>query len=317
MAVTMNLKSSGRAWKQAATCAACLATMVGCAQFELPDPPDMSRLVKEYQEPDGRLDSDNAEEVAAEIGRRVELTREGAPIELTDSLVGSIQELGGGETEGSNDEADTDLAASFEYDDKMDVGAGEQTVSGNKIDIGAKVKLHHICRGWEDKKRIDAEKNGTAELNAALDRAGLLPTIWGQLDHCRIKRAETEVELTGDIRMHFGTTARRVGLRALKDIGYFVEFTGSLKAMRGEEMVDVDANISFWVLSKRRIHMKVNLLDGTNVVLVLDPETLQPIETPNLEAGLRTRDATWTCKLDLDDAKGSCAEAETDTVVKW
>jgi hypothetical protein len=291
--------------------------MVGCGQFELPDPPDMSGLVEEYQKPDGRLDSDNAEEVAGEIGSYVELAREGAPIELTDSLVGSIQKLGGGETEGSNDEAETDLAAPFEYDDTMDVGAGEQTVSGNKIDIGAKVKLHHICRGWEDKKRIDAKENGTAELNAALDRAGLLSTVWGQLDHCRIKRAETEVELTGDIRLHFGTTASRVGLRALKDIGYFMEFTGNLKAMRGEERVDVDANLSFWVLSKRRIHMKVDLLDGTNVVLVLDPETLRPVETPNLEAGLRTRDATWTCKLDLDNANGSCAEAETDTVVQW
>jgi hypothetical protein len=315
----MNLKSLRRAWAHAAAYAVCLSllTVVGCGGFELPDPPDMSRLVREYQRPDGELDPANAEEVAEEIVDCVDRARVGAPIELTDSLVGSMQELGGGEAEGSNDEAESDLAEPFEYDDDMDVGAGEQTVSGNKIDIGARLKVHHICRGWEDKKRIDEEENGTAELNVALDRSGLLPTVWGQLDHCRIKRAETEVELTGEIRLHFGTTAPRVGLRALKNIGYFVQFVGNMKAMRGDEMIDVDADLSFWVLGKSRVHMKVNLPDGTNVVLVLDPETLRPIDAPMLEAGLRTRAAIWACQLDLDNKNGSCTETNTDTVVQW
>jgi hypothetical protein len=64
--------------------------------------------------------------------------------------------------------------------------------------------------------------------------------------------------------------------------------------------------------------VKVDLPDGTNVVLALDATTLQPISEPRVQAGLLTRDATWACQLNLDDAKGSCVDdASAESVLTW
>jgi hypothetical protein len=297
--------------------------MVACSDFELPTPPDMSELVDEYQNPEGTLDPENAKMVAEEIRDTIEQARNGAPIELMDSLVGNLQKLGGGEADSQDAEADASDAEAegpdmFDYAGDNDVAAGEQSVSGNRIDVGARVKVHHICRGWSAKKRIDEDENGTAELNLALDRQGLIPTIWGELDHCRLIRADTKVELTGRVRLHFGTHAPRVGLRALKQIGYLVELDGNLKAIRGETTIDLDADFTFWILENRQIHMKVDLPNGTEVVLVLAPAALLPIDEPMLEAGLRTRNATWDCKFYLADVSGSCVNlAGSEPDVTW
>jgi hypothetical protein len=314
----MNSRLLGRAWKHAAACVACLSlvTVVGCDGFELPTPPDMSALVKAYQKPDGELDADNAEQLAEEIGNCVDRTRNGAPIELVSSLVGRLQKIGGGGANVSDDEsAGTD---GFDYQEPSDVGAGEQSVSGNKIDIGASVRVHHVCRGWDEIKHIDADVNGTAELNFALDRRGLLPTVWGRLDHCRLKRSELQLELTGDLRVHFGTNAPRVGLQVLKEIGYLVEFDGTVQATRGDETIEVETGLNFRVFPNGQIQLKVDLADGTNVILALDPTTLQPISEPMLQAGLLTRNGIWACKLNLDDVNGSCVDdASADSVVTW
>ena len=287
--------------------------LVGCGGFELPDPPDMSALVRDYQHPDGELDSENVEQVATEIKGSIEETGTAAPIELTDMLVDDLETVGGG-----SPDADSDAPAAD--DDKVeDVGAGEQSVLGNKIDLGARVKLHRICRGWEDTKRIDEDENGTFEVTATLDRRGLIPTVWGRLDHCRVKRGGMNIELTGDIRVRFGTTEPRVGLKSLKRIGYLVELDGTVRAMRGEDTEEVDTHVSFQVFPDGTVRVKVGLPDETHVLLVVDPIALRPTRSdPMLDAGVVARDKTWACTLNLIELNGRCAdEVSTDSVVQW
>jgi hypothetical protein len=302
--------------KHSATCAVWLAsaTIIACGEFVLPVPPDMSRLVERYQSPNGELRFDTVEQIAAQVTESIGLALDGAPIELTSSLVDKLQEIGGGSPGvlGAASDASTSDASS-------DTGAGEQTVSGNRFDIGAKLRLRHICRGWGARNRIDKDENGTAVLDGALDHRGMLPTVWGHLDRCRMKRSDADLELTGGIRVHFGTTAKRVGLRHLKQIGYFVEFEGLINAVRGDEAVATTRLITFRSLRDGTIHVNVNLPDGTNVVVALDATTtLQPIADSMLDARLLTRSATWACKLNLDDAKGSCIDdTSAESVVTW
>jgi hypothetical protein len=307
----MKLKTLARARRQVAHHATCLSflTLVGCGSFELPTPPDMSALVEDYQNPDGALDGSNAMQLGAEIGTSVEELRGRAPTELLTQLVYYLQKVGGGSGDPSKPPAGS-------LDDTTDM-AGEQTVSGNKIDIGASIKLHHICRGWQEPRKVDAA-NGSLEMNVALDRQGLLPVVWGYLDHCRLIRNGVSVELTGDLRVRFGTTQSRIGLQLLSQIGYIVELDGSVKAMKGDQEIDTDTHLTFRVFVDGRVHMKIDMPDGRNVVVALDPLALGSAAGPMLEAGLLTRNVSWACTLDLLDVKGSCADgADASSVIKW
>lgn len=273
----------------------------------------MSRLVREYQKPDGDLDSENVEQVATEIASTVERASTGAPVELTDSLVGNLQEL----DEGQKPKEPPEDAEDAEFNQPTNAAAGQQTILGNKIDIGARIRVHHICRGWADDAPIDEKENGSAELQVALDQRGLLPTVWGHVDGCRLKRSGVNLELTGDLSIRFGTTQDRVGLRALNQVGYLVQFKGRVRAMRGDEEREIDGTLSFRVLPNRHVQVKVDLPDGTNVVFVVDSAELQP-DTLTFEGGLLTRDADWTCKINLASADGSCVdETGADLDLKW
>ena len=74
------------------SCAASLivALVAGCNSFKLPVPPDMEPLVKAYEEPDGMLDSDNAEELGQQVLDTVMTAQMGAPLEVSNDLVDSM-----------------------------------------------------------------------------------------------------------------------------------------------------------------------------------------------------------------------------------
>jgi hypothetical protein len=296
------------------TCAACfsVALVAGCNSFKLPEPPDMQPLVKAYEEPDGTLDSDNAEELGQQVLDSVMAAQMGAPVEVSNEVVDSVAKLGGAEPQGSD-------AAAPSNPDSVDPAAGTQTVAGNKIDVAAKVKLHRICRGWNN--RIDEAKNGSVDLTVTFDQAGLIPTVWGELSHCRFKRGITSVELDGVVQLHFGTHQARIGLRALKSVGYLVNFDGSVMAIQdgAERHADIGAN--FRAFPNGDIQLSVNMVDGTNVVAVFQAGALVPTATmpAMIAAGVITRDATWACQLNPVARTGSCSN-KTDpsaAVVQW
>ena len=87
--------------------------------------------------------------------------------------------------------------------------------------------------------------------------------------------------------------------------------------MKGDQLIDTDAHITFRVFPDGRIHAKVDLPDGTNVILALDAFALAATD-PMLEAGVVTRTVSWACKLNLMDVKGSCADgADVNSVIQW
>jgi hypothetical protein len=146
----------------------------------------------------------------------------------------------------------------------------------------------------------------------------LLPTVWGYVDHCRVNRNGVNTELTGDVRVHFGTKEPRVGLQLLQTIGYLVELDGNVKAMQGDQMIDVDRHITFRIFPDGRVHVKVDQPDGKNLVLALAPLALATPGDPMLEAGVLARDVTWACNFNFTDVKGSCADdAGAAANVQW
>ena len=290
--------------------------MVGCGGFELPVPPDMSALVDSYENPSGDLNVDNVKDVAAGIVSALQAARNGAPIEETDALVGALQKVGGGTTDTMSGTSSTNYTD--DYRQPTDVGAGEQTVSGSKIDIGASIKLRRICRGWEEPKQIDASVNGTLELNVALDQAGLLPTVWGRVERCRVKRDNVNIEMTGDVRVHFGGGQPRVGLRDLAKAGYLVEIKGDLKATRDGAQIDVGAHISYWVFANGHVHLNVVLADDTNVVFGVNLPVLLPTADPDLGGAVLGRRDSWACQVSLANDNGSCTNnQDAAMVVTW
>lgn len=298
-------------------CAAALSVSptVGCGGFELPQPPDMSALVDSYENPSGDLNADNVKDVAAGIVSAIQAARNGAPIEDTDAMVGALQKVGGGTTDTTSGTSSNTYTDDYK---QADVGAGEQTVAGSKIDIGASIKLRRICRGWEDSKQIDANVNGTVELNVALDQGGLLPTVWGRLERCRVKRDNVNIEMTGDVRVHFGSGQPRVGLQDLSKAGYLVEIQGDLKATRDGAPIDVGAHISYWVFANGHVHLNVVLADDTNVVFGVNLPVLLPTADPDLGGAVLGHQDTWACQVSLANDNGSCINDEDAAmVVKW
>jgi hypothetical protein len=274
----------------------------------------MSELVQAYEKPNGKLDVDNASALGNEVVDAVTESQVGAPIEVSNDLVDSLARLGGIKPQ------DEDVADAASNPESVDAGAGTPTVAGNKIDVAASAKIHRICRGWNN--RIDEAKNGFAELTVTFDRRGLIPTIWGQLAHCRFKRGITSVELDGVIQIHFGTNQPRIGLRALRSVGYLVEFDGSAMALRDdgtERHADVSAN--FRVFLNGVVQVNVNMADGTNVLAVFASDTLRPAGTlpTMISAGIVTRDAKWACDINAMAATGECTNQSDPNaaVLRW
>jgi hypothetical protein len=293
----------------------------GCSGFSLPNPPDMSALVTQYTNPDGELNPDTAEEVATQVVDRVNRSQGGAPIALSNELIQSLAKLGNrvpkstgngigaGNGDGTPDDVDT----------TTDAGAGTQSVLGNKIDVGAVVKVHHICAGWHN--RIDEEENGFADLTVTFDQGGLIPTIWGQLTKCRLQRGASQVELDGEVNLHLGTVQPRIGLRALKTISYLIEFNGSASVMRNGQQVSGEGTASFRVFPSGIVQMNVELANGTNVLGVFQQGVLTTTVTSGtmLAAGVQASNATWGCQLAVNGVVGgSCTnEADPSMVVTW
>jgi hypothetical protein len=315
----MKLALSRVSSEQLAFCAAWfgVVALAGCSGFSLPNPPDMSALVEQYTHPDGYLDRDTVEEITRKIVERIQQSQGGAPIALSDELINSLGKLGNrppattgnGIGAGSGDSMTTDT---------VDAGAGTQSVLGNKINVGAVVKVHHICGGWYN--RIDEDQNGSADLTVTFDQGGLIPTVWGELTHCRFLNLGSQVELDGEVNLRLGTDEARIGLKALKTIGYLVQFDGSASTTRSGKQISADGTASFRVFPTGVVQMNVNLSNGTNVLGVFDQGVLttQVNQGTMLAAGIQGSDTSWACQFSAATLTGMCTnELDPSMVVKW
>lgn len=281
----------------AASCA--LLGLAGCGDLELPTPPDMSALNRDYEEPDGELTSETAAELGVSMANTVTETQASSPIELMGEMVTNLQETG-------EDQANSD--------DGNESESGESLL-GDRLDVAAIVRLKHNCRGWAD---ASEGGNGTLGITATLDSDGLIPTIWGKASHCRLTRNGNDLELDGDIGVSIGEGQPRVLLREVAELPYLVEFDGTGIVERDDERSEVELHTNFRVMPNQEIQLLIALPDGTNVVGVFDVSDLSNSSEPVITGGLLTRDQRWSCSLNLANASGSCADANDPTsTIEW
>ena len=265
----------------------------------------MSVLVDAYANPDGELSTETAEDVGLRLVGTVTETKAHSPIELMSEMVTNLQQI---------DESKPDSDAEPSEDDE-----GGHTLLGEKLDVAAIARVHHVCRGWEGKVPPNPGLNGTLDLTATLDSEGMIPTVWGAATHCRDKRQGIELELDGDIRIRLGTQSR-VNLGELQRIGYLVEYQGTASVRNDNDEVDeFDLHTHFRIVLGDKVQFLVALSDGTAVVGEFDLTSLDPNSAePMLSGGLLTRDARWSCSLNLNNASGSCTDANDPTsIITW
>lgn len=282
-----------------------LALTSGCGDLELPPAPDMSALVQAYRSPDGQLTTESAAELGKAMANNVVENQKSSPAEVVGEMVSDLQDVGGGPPPADSADANA--------------GSGEQSVRGSRIDIAAIVRLHHICRGWGDTASTDESANGSLDLTATLDQAGMVPTIWGTLNGCRRNRGDYKVELDGSLRVHFGDGEPRVGLRYLADLAYLIEFEGSVSATTSDTPSPVNLHSHFQVFENREVRFLINLENGTRIIGIVDPATLAPNSTdPTISFATLEVDGLWSCTLNTQTRVGRCTnQTNPDEVVTW
>lgn len=278
-----------------------VALLPACGELELPPPPDMSKLVEAYENPTGELTTDTALAVGEEVVKTYQSTRDRAPSDVMRELIERLQDLGGGEAD-DGDEGD---------------GAGTQRVNGSIIDVAAVARLHRICAGWEGE--IDEGTNGFVDMVATLDNGGLIPIVWGQFQKCRYLRGDFRVELDGDVRIRFGTTEPRVGLRYLTRVSYLVHYIGDVVVEKDDERAELTLDSHFQVSPEGVVRMLITVPDAGTFVTQVDVSTLDPkYGELVLNVGLFAADSFWQCSISLQGAGGSCTDAsDPEKVVSW
>lgn len=282
--------------------AACaLLGLSGCGDLELPPPPDMSALVRAYDEPDGELTAETAAELGASVATTVTDTQASSPIELMGEMVTDLQ--------------DTSNADPASDEEPSESESDSGTLLGEKLDVAAIVRLHHKCRGWEGE--TPEEGNGTLDITATLDSYGLIPTIWGTAKQCRHARRGSNVELDGDIRVRIGED-ERVKLRELTELPYLVEFEGNAVVEFDGERSELDLHSHFRVMPYEKIQLLIVLPDGTFVVGEFNLSSLETSGEQVITGGLITRDEKWSCSFNLSNASGTCTDANDPTsTIEW
>jgi hypothetical protein len=153
----------------AALCTGCgMAALSSCGMKDLPEqhPPDVSRTVAAYENPDGIVDQTVlTESLAYYAQHRQELELVGPPLaqEIVDALRDSFR---------------------TEYETRSlgeDVGTRQDALK--VLDDGYAI-VRRICAGWGS-EAPDEEKNGVLELRATFTPEGPDPVAWGSARACK------------------------------------------------------------------------------------------------------------------------------------
>lgn len=276
-----------------------------CGQLELPEPPDMSALVEAYRTPTGDITARNAALVGFDITRAARDAESQSYLEIASEVVEELEDLGGG----------SPTAADAAGEDQ------QPSLLGNRIDIAAIAHLEHVCPGWEQEtENPDATTSGMARIIATLDDRGLIPTVWGTFERCRIVRGGERSEIDGPFRIHFGDGQARVSLQALSAAGYLAEVDADVLS------IDTDGNeaeftstVHFKVFLNGEVHFLVSLADGTTLIVVLARDDLDPKNRDAvIQASILGRNSAYDCSLDLMEGSGACSDRNDPTsVIDW
>jgi hypothetical protein len=204
-----------------------LAALPGCedgSEDDLPSPPDLSGLVRAYEEPTGSVEAEDIPCLGQEALRRL---GEGRLGQVRDAVVDALAALrqrledGGLPTE-TDEPADED----------------EPRLRGV-------LRIQRICRGWDPQLTTpDPDASGQIDLHALVEDRALQPVIWGEARSCL---ARVEVPRLPAVNLFLDATLELFlyrGLRAGGETSFLLRLQGEVGGEQDRRTVDWDFRVS-------------------------------------------------------------------------
>lgn len=161
-----------------------IAVASSCAD-RLPEPPDTSEIVSDYESPSTQVNPGDADE----LGPVFETVKELYKI------------LG---------EEDVFSAGSINAADEEDPNSGESGLDRFEVEGKGFLRITHVCPGWPSDAIRSHATTGSVETTVRFDRLGLGSVFWGVADQCKVSAGGSEVRLNGELTVaRYGTGAKR------------------------------------------------------------------------------------------------------------
>lgn len=235
-----------------------------------PEPPDMSALVEAYAHPTADLDQPTADQLAADLRARLDLSDALDDLEtfVDDVLAPSLEQ------EGSARRRDTTSSVTLEGD--------------------GFARIEHVCRGWGTDALVDEEANGHLALTTTFTDAGFDPVIWGEAVGCRTLIAGHEVLFDGGINLWIGED---LAIDRFGDGPILFQLLAALE-VDGDSWADAEFDLEICpgaatTCVPGTADVKVDVAGG-NLVFYLAPG--------RTEGGFRAANGDWPCTFDGSDA---------------
>jgi hypothetical protein len=252
---------------------ASLVPALACSDLpDRPEPPDMSALVAAYANPSADLDQATADELAADLRARLDLSDALDHLEswVDDVLAPALEQDGGG------------------------TARRRDTTSSVRLEGDGFARIEHVCGGWGAEPVVDEDANGHLALTTTFTEAGFDPVIWGEAVECRTVIADHEVLLDGGVNLWIG---ENLAIDHFGDTPILFQLLATLE-VDGESWADTDFDIQICPSSATScepgaIEIKLDVSAG-DLVFYLAPGRTR--------GGFRAANGDWACTIDGSDA---------------
>lgn len=240
-----------------------VALIPGCA-LDLPDPPNLGPLNEEYEHP------------SAHFG----------PAFIASMLVGYTREVRRIERTGDFNDV-RELAAEFDQSVTVSAGGDEPRVRIDDVPVQTDALIHLYSTCQED------DESGSDDITAqAIARdSKLVPTIWGELRHCRVDRGfdfpTPKTVLWGQISVYIPE------LMSLEEPVYLVHYDLDRIEVAGEEVASMTGSVRY---TEETIEFLITNPDGESVVAFFEPAPMV--------VGIRAANGRWQCDLRQRECEG-------------
>ncbi len=256
-----------------------LPSMASCGdETEIPEPPDMSGVLAQYQAPTAPLDEVTIVEAAEDLDRKVMM------VTSLDGMSFIWDAFGA-------DEGQEEIA---EGENGLRIHKQAAEVGGASVDAGGYMKVTRICNGW-DGGTSPLSSDGKMQLTAIADDAGFAPVIWGNFLDCR------QGVLPGGEAAEFQRAFLNSNINVhIEDFGRIDELPTTFHLSGNITINDEPqpTELSFRVLPAEGIEIILETSKGNIILLLADPPRF------------RASNGDWSC-----DSEGgfSCSNG-TETV---
>jgi len=255
-------------------CLVSLLPSLACSDLpDRPEPPDMSALVAAYASPTADLDQPTADELAADLRARLDLS------DALDHLESFVDDV---------------LVPSLEPDEGGGTARRRDTTSSVTLEGDGFARIEHVCAGWGAEPVVDEETNGHLALTTTFTEAGFDPVIWGEAVECKTLIADHEVLFDGGVNLWIG---ENLAVDRFGDSPILFQLIAALE-VDGDSWVDTDFDIEICPSSATTcepgsIEIKIDVAGGDLVFYLAPGRTA---------GGFRAANGDWACTFDGSDA---------------